>query len=49
VDILVNNAGIQQDDELVDMSLMEWQRVIDVNLTGYFLCFPPQKFFYSLP
>ena len=38
VDILVNNAGIQQDDELVDMSLKEWQRVIDVNLTGYFLC-----------
>jgi glucose 1-dehydrogenase len=38
VDILVNNAGIQQDDELVEMSLKEWQRVIDVNLTGYFLC-----------
>lgn len=38
VDILVNNAGIQQDDELVEMSLQEWQKVIDVNLTGYFLC-----------
>jgi glucose 1-dehydrogenase len=38
IDILVNNAGIQQDDELVEMSLKEWQRVIDVNLTGYFLC-----------
>lgn len=38
VDILVNNAGIQQDDAVVEMSLKEWQRVIDVNLTGYFLC-----------
>lgn len=38
IDILVNNAGIQQDDELVEMSLEEWQKVIDVNLTGYFLC-----------
>ncbi|MCU7552411.1 SDR family oxidoreductase [Chitinophagaceae bacterium LB-8] len=38
IDILVNNAGIQQDDAMVEMSLTEWQRVIDVNLTGYFLC-----------
>lgn len=38
IDILVCNAGIQKDNKLADMSLEEWQRVIDVNLTGYFLC-----------
>ncbi|PYK12047.1 MAG: sugar dehydrogenase [Verrucomicrobia bacterium] len=38
VDILVNNAGIQQDCALVDMTVAQWQRVIDVNLTGQFLC-----------
>lgn len=37
-DILVNNAGIEIDRKLVDMKLVEWQRVLDVNLTGYFLC-----------
>ena len=36
--ILVNNAGLQQDAAFVDMSLAQWQRVIDVNLTGQFLC-----------
>lgn len=38
VHILVNNAGIQRDAPLVDMTLAAWQRVIDVNLTGQFLC-----------
>jgi glucose 1-dehydrogenase len=38
VDILVNNAGLQQDAPLVDMTLAQWQRVIDINLTGQFLC-----------
>lgn len=38
VDILVNNAGLQQDAALVDMTLAQWQRVIDINLTGQFLC-----------
>ena len=38
IDILVNNAGIQKDAHLVDMSLADWQRVLDVNLTGQFLC-----------
>lgn len=38
VDILVNNAGIQKDSPFIKMSLKDWQRVIDVNLTGYFLC-----------
>ena len=38
VDILVNNAGLQQDAPVDQMTLAQWQRVIDVNLTGQFLC-----------
>jgi glucose 1-dehydrogenase len=38
LDILVNNAGIQKDNEFDRMTLDEWQRVIDTNLTGAFLC-----------
>lgn len=38
VDILVNNAGLQKDAKFVDMSLADWQFVLDVNLTGQFLC-----------
>ena len=38
VDILVNNAGLQQDSRFEDMTLAQWQKVIDVNLTGQFLC-----------
>ena len=38
VDIVVNNAGIQKDAAAHDMTLAEWQRVVDVNLTGAFLC-----------
>lgn len=38
VDILINNAGLQQDAAFVDMTLAQWQRVIDINLTGQFLC-----------
>jgi len=37
VDILVNNAGITSDAMFHKMSLEQWQRVIDVNLTGTFL------------
>ncbi len=36
IDILVNNAGIRQDKLLVLMNQENWQRVIDVNLTGTF-------------
>ncbi|SMB98434.1 glucose 1-dehydrogenase [Hymenobacter roseosalivarius DSM 11622] len=36
--ILIANSGIQQDAPLVDMTLEQWQQVIDVNLTGQFLC-----------
>lgn len=38
VDILINNAGLQKDSSLVDMTLAQWQFVLDVNLTGQFLC-----------
>lgn len=38
IDILVNNAGIQKDAAFVDMTLDEWNLVIEVNLTGQFLC-----------
>lgn len=38
LDLLVNNAGVEKPFALVDMPLAEWQRVLDVNLTGAFLC-----------
>ena len=37
VDILVNNAGITDDSMFHKMTLEQWQRVIDINLTGTFL------------
>ena len=38
IDILVNNAGITQDTLLLRMKPEQWQAVIDLNLTGVFLC-----------
>ncbi len=38
IDVLVNNAGIVADARLVKMDLEQWQRVIDINLKGVFLC-----------
>ena len=38
IDILVNNAGITRDKLLLRMKLDDWQTVIDLNLTGVFLC-----------
>ena len=37
IDILINNAGIQLRKPLVELSLAEWQKVIDTNLTSAFL------------
>ncbi|OBJ49257.1 SDR family oxidoreductase [Mycobacterium sp. 1423905.2] len=37
VDVLVNNAGIINVGTLEDYALSEWQRILDVNLTGVFL------------
>jgi NAD(P)-dependent dehydrogenase (short-subunit alcohol dehydrogenase family) len=38
VDILFNNAGITSPKLLTDMSVEEWNAVLEVNLTGSFLC-----------
>ncbi|HEX8445158.1 MAG TPA: SDR family oxidoreductase [Sphingomonas sp.] len=38
IDILVANSGIQKDAAIADMTLADWNAVIDVNLTGQFLC-----------
>ena len=37
LDCLVNNAGITQDNLAIRMSLEEWKKVIDINLTSVFL------------
>ncbi|PXX60373.1 3alpha(or 20beta)-hydroxysteroid dehydrogenase [Nocardia tenerifensis] len=37
LNVLVNNAGIANGNLLVDFELAEWQRIIDINLTGTFL------------
>jgi sorbitol-6-phosphate 2-dehydrogenase len=38
VDILVANAGIVIAGPIEEFDLMRWRKVVDVNLTGYFLC-----------
>lgn len=37
-DILVSNAGLQRDSAFHEMTLAQWNKVLDVNLTGQFLC-----------
>ncbi|MBZ9572863.1 SDR family oxidoreductase [Patescibacteria group bacterium] len=38
VDILVNNAGIAQFKPFLEMTEEEWDKTLDINLKGYFLC-----------
>jgi len=38
IDILINNAGLQKDAPFDEMTLDQWNAVINVNLTGQFLC-----------
>jgi len=38
LDVLVNNAGITRDGLLMRMKSADWQSVIDLNLSGVFLC-----------
>ena len=38
VDVLVNNAGITRDTLLMRMKQDDWQAVLNLNLTGVFLC-----------
>ncbi|KAA8529732.1 hypothetical protein F0562_034168 [Nyssa sinensis] len=38
IDVLINNAGITRDGLLMRMKTSQWQEVIDLNLTGVYLC-----------
>lgn len=38
VDVLINNAGIQRASSFMETELESWRRIIDVNLTGTFIC-----------
>jgi glucose 1-dehydrogenase len=38
LDILINNAGVQKDSKFHEMTLAQWNAVMDINLTGQFLC-----------
>jgi NAD(P)-dependent dehydrogenase (short-subunit alcohol dehydrogenase family) len=38
LDVLINNAGILRDKTLLKLELADWQAVLDVHLTGSFLC-----------
>jgi glucose 1-dehydrogenase len=38
IDILVSNAGLQRDSAFHDMTMVQWNKVLSVNLTGQFLC-----------
>ncbi|MET1025677.1 MAG: glucose 1-dehydrogenase [Dongiaceae bacterium] len=38
IDVLVNNAAIYTSTNLLETTLVQWNRVIAVNLTGFFLC-----------
>src|SRR6188768_445114 len=38
LDVLINNAGILRDKTLLKLALADWQAVLDVHLTGSFLC-----------
>jgi len=38
VDLMVANAGIVMSGAIEDFDLARWRKVVDVNLTGYFLC-----------
>src|SRR5262249_25887937 len=37
-DVLVNNAGILRPGEIADVSLADWNALMQVNLTGYLIC-----------
>ncbi|WP_380231120.1 SDR family oxidoreductase [Kitasatospora paranensis] len=38
IDVMVANAGLQRDAAIADMTVEQWHKVLDVNLTGQFLC-----------
>lgn len=48
-DLLVNNAGVIGWTPLHELSLREWELVLAVNLTGYFLCTKYSAYSCSMP
>ncbi|HEV2474220.1 MAG TPA: sorbitol-6-phosphate dehydrogenase [Chthonomonadales bacterium] len=38
LDILISNAGILKANDILEFAAEDWRKVIDINLTGYFLC-----------
>lgn len=38
IDVLVNNAGVSANKPTLDVTVDEWRRAVDINLTGVFLC-----------
>jgi glucose 1-dehydrogenase len=38
IDVLVANAGVENEAQLIDLELEDWDRVLRTNLTGAFLC-----------
>ncbi|MEW2373880.1 SDR family oxidoreductase [Streptomyces sp. NPDC006656] len=38
IDVMVANAGLQRDAAFTDMTMDQWRKVLEVNLTGQFLC-----------
>jgi len=38
IDVMVANAGLQRDAAITEMTVEQWHKVLDVNLTGQFLC-----------
>lgn len=38
IDVMVANAGLQRDAPITEMTVEQWHKVLDVNLTGQFLC-----------
>ena len=38
LDVLVNNVALSSKGDILDITLEEWNRILAINLTGYFLC-----------
>ncbi|MBO1014653.1 SDR family oxidoreductase [Achromobacter sp. SD115] len=38
IDVLVNNAGVSANKPTLEVTVDEWRRAVDINLTGVFLC-----------
>src|SRR5690606_11897288 len=38
IDLLVYNAGVAKSAKITDFQLNDWEKALNINLTGYFLC-----------